>query len=279
MRFYYLRNMMNKAIKNWGLEMRRFLKRKSVDLPPSKKIPMDDLAALEQKLGVEFQDYSLLSRALTHRSYLNERPGMALEDNERLEFLGDAVLDFIVGSYLYHHYPEMDEGELTSLRAALVQAKSLALFARQLDLGQFMRLGYGEVENGGRERIPLLCASFEAVIGAMYLDQGLESVEKLVERLISPALIEIIASSSHKDAKSEFQVWAQAHYNITPRYQVAATSGPDHAKLFTVQVVLNEDVWGEGVGRSKQHAAQEAANQALLKAREVEDAPVGSSEQ
>lgn len=233
---------------------------------------MDELTVLEHKLGIRFHDYSLLSRALTHRSYLNENPDLALEDNERLEFLGDAVLDFVVGAYLYHHYPELDEGELTSLRAALVQAKSLASFARQLELGHFLRLGYGEAENGGRERIPILCAVFEAVIGAMYLDSGLADVEKLVERLISPALVEIIASSLHKDPKSEFQVWAQARYNITPHYKVVTTSGPDHAKVFTVQVHLHEEVWGQGAGRSKQRAAQEAAAQAIIKAKEIDAA-------
>lgn len=231
---------------------------------------MDDLTALEEKLGVQFRDYSLLSRALTHRSFLNENPGTTLEDNERLEFLGDAVLDFVVGAYLYHHYPEMDEGELTSLRAALVQARSLAAFARQLDLGVFLRLGYGEAESGGRERIPILCATFEAVVGAIYLDKGLEQVDKLVGPLIGPALVEIIAASLHKDAKSEFQVWAQAQYNITPRYEVAGSTGPDHAKSFTVQVKLHEDVWGEGAGQSKQQAAQKAAAQALARAIEID---------
>lgn len=232
---------------------------------------VDELVLLEEKLGVQFSDYSLLTRALTHRSFLNERPEASLEDNERLEFLGDAVLDFVVGAYLYHHYPEMDEGELTSLRAALVQAKSLAAFARELELGHFLRLGYGEAENGGRERIPILCATFEAVIGAVYLDQGLAPVEKLVARFISPALVEIIAESLHKDAKSEFQVWAQARYNITPRYDVVETSGPDHAKMFTVVVRVGDAVWGQGDGRSKQSAAQEAAIQAMAKVKELDE--------
>ena len=226
---------------------------------------------LEKNLNVHFNDYSLLVRALTHRSYLNEHPGEVLEDNERLEFLGDAVLDFIVGAYLYHRFPEMDEGELTSLRAALVRAKTLASFARELEIGRFLQLGYGEAENGGRERTPLLCASFEAVIGALYLDQGLPPVKSLVERLIGPALKEIMAASLHKDAKSEFQVWAQAKYNITPRYEVKGTSGPDHAKQFTVQVLLENEVWGEGTGRSKQIAAQAAAKVAMTKAETAVD--------
>ncbi len=232
---------------------------------------MSDYSALEANLGIKFKDYSLLSRALTHRSYLNENPSIALADNERLEFLGDAVLDFIVGAYLYHRFPEMDEGELTSLRAALVRAKTLADFARQLELGQFLQLGYGEAENGGRERVPILCATFEAVVGAMYLDQGLEKVEHLVERLVSPALVTIMASSLHKDAKSEFQVWAQARYNITPHYEVVDSSGPDHAKVFTVQVKLGNDVWGMGSGRSKRRAAQVAAAEAMQKAGDIDD--------
>ncbi|RMD50132.1 MAG: ribonuclease III [Candidatus Thermofonsia bacterium] len=222
-----------------------------------------ELNELENNLGIQFQDYSLLTRALTHRSYLNEHPENALEDNERLEFLGDAVLDFVVGAYLYHKFPEMDEGELTALRAALVRAKTLAEFAKALDIGRFLRLGYGEAESGGRERIPLLCASFEAVVGAMYLDQGLPAVEALIDRLIGPALDKILRESLHKDAKSEFQVWAQAEFNITPHYEVVRADGPDHAKVFTVQVKVGKDIWGEGKGPSKQKAAQAAAREAL----------------
>ncbi len=226
---------------------------------------MDDYSQLEKNLGLVFRDHSLLSRALTHRSFLNEHPDQALEDNERLEFLGDAVLDFIVGAYLYHHYPEMHEGDLTSLRAALVRARTLAEFAVALNLGHFLRLGYGEAENGGRERTPLLCATFEAVIGAMYLDQGIDAVQTLVEKLIRPALVEIIEQSKHIDAKSEFQVWSQAQFNITPHYRVVSSSGPDHAKVFNVQVLLKDEVWGEGPGRSKQKGAQAAAAVALQK--------------
>lgn len=232
---------------------------------------MNEYQSLEKNLQYTFSDYSLLDRALTHRSYLNENPVSTQQDNERLEFLGDAVLDFVVGAYLYHRYPEMDEGELTSLRAALVRAKTLAMFARQLDLGEVIRLGLGEAENGGRDRTPILCATFEAVVGAIYLDAGVEAVTPLVERLIGPALEEIIASSLHKDAKSEFQVWAQAQFNITPRYKVVNTSGPDHAKVFTTEVIVGDTVWGEGSGASKQRAAQAAAAQALAKTLEFEE--------
>jgi ribonuclease-3 len=232
---------------------------------------MDEgLPTLESLMGVQFNDYSLLTRALTHRSFLNENE-QVLQDNERLEFLGDAVLDFVVGAYLYNRLPEMDEGELTSLRAALVRADTLADFARQWRLGHFLRLGYGEGESGGRERTPILCATFEAVIGAIYLDQGLPTTQALVEKLIAPTLITILEESLHKDAKSEFQVWAQARYNITPHYEVVETSGPDHAKVFTVQVVVGERPWGAGQGRSKQNAAQAAAREALLKAEEFDE--------
>lgn len=232
---------------------------------------MDDFHILEQNLDVSFADYSLLLRALTHRSFLNENPGIALDDNERLEFLGDAVLDFVVGAYLYNHFPEMDEGELTSLRAALVKTGTLANFAQELDIDRFLRLGYGEEESGGRKRTPILCAAFEAVIGAIYLDQGLEKVEPLVEKLVGPALVQIRENSLHKDAKSEFQVWAQAQFNITPHYQVIASSGPDHARAFTVRVLVGDAPWGEGSGSSKQSAAQAAAGEALSKVEYLDD--------
>lgn len=224
---------------------------------------MEQLREFETILGVDFQDYSLLLRALTHRSFLNENPDELLEDNERLEFLGDAVLSFVVGAFLYNRFPEKNEGDLTSLRAALVRAKTLAQFARQIRLGEFLRLGVGEAENGGRERTPLLCAAFEAVVGAVYLDQGITAVKPLVEKLIEPALGTILSASLHKDARSEFQVWAQATYNVTPRYEVTGTAGPDHAKTFMVQVLVGEVAWGKGTGRSKQLASQAAAEAAL----------------
>lgn len=226
---------------------------------------MDDLKHLEERLGLRFDDYSLLSRAVTHRSYLNENLEQPLEDNERLEFLGDAVLDFIVGAYLYHRYPEMKEGELTMLRAALVRTETLADFGRALSLGEHLRLGYGEAESGGRDRPAILCGAFEAVVGAIFLDKGLSTVEMLVHSLISPALEEILAEATHRDAKSGFQIWAQGRYNITPRYKVIAAEGPDHAKIFTVAVLLEDKIWGEGRGRSKQSAAQVAAAKALEK--------------
>jgi ribonuclease-3 len=227
---------------------------------------MQELDSLEERLGVTFADRSLLVRALTHRSYLNENPDANEQDNERLEFLGDAVLDFIVGAYLYHRFPDMDEGELTALRAALVRTRTLAEFAQQMGIGGCLRLGYGEDESGGRERLPTLCAAFEAVVGAIYLDQGLDAVQPLVEMLAGPALERIMARSLHKDPKSEFQVWAQGEFNVTPHYEVVGEEGPDHDKWFTVEVLLGNDVWGRGEGRSKQAAAQAAAGNAMLRA-------------
>ena len=229
---------------------------------------LNEIRPIEKNLNITFSDYSLLDRALTHSSFLNENPQSVLEDNERLEFLGDAILDFIVGAYLYNRFPEMKEGELTSLRAALVRSSTLADFSRQLEIGSYLHLGFGEEENGGRERTPLLCAAFEAVIGAIYLDQGLEEVKILVEQLIAPKLADIREKSLHKDAKSEFQVWSQAKYNITPHYEVIDESGPDHAKTFTVRVMVGEEDWGTGSGTSKQGAAQTAARNAMERAQE-----------
>lgn len=227
---------------------------------------MNDIRSIEDTLGVRFNDYSLLSRALTHRSFLNENPGDALEDNERLEYLGDAVLDFVVAAYLYHRFPEMKEGELTMLRAALVRTRTLAAIARELSLGENLRLGHGEAESGGRDRLANLCAGFEAVVGALYLDQGLVVVEPWIHGLMAPQLQQIIAQSAHRDAKSEFQIWAQSRFNATPTYQVVDHEGPDHDKTFTVAVLVEDETWGIGQGSSKQKAAQVAASVALDKA-------------
>ncbi len=233
---------------------------------------MESLPPLEERLGYAFHDRSLLLRALTHRSFLNENPAEALEDNERLEFLGDAVLDFIVGDYLYNRFPEMDEGGLTRLRAALVRTDTLAQFARQLGLGDALRLGLGESENDGRRRSAMLCAAFEAVVGATYLDQGLDSVAALMQRLLPAMLERVLAQSLHKDAKSEFQIWAQGRFNITPHYEMLGSTGPDHNKRFTVRVMLREREWGVGSGRSKQAAAQDAAQDALARVEALVDA-------
>jgi len=222
-----------------------------------------DLDLVQERLNVRFNDLSLLLRALTHRSYLNEHPSDSLEDNERLEFLGDAVLDFVSGDWLYNRFPEMHEGRLTRLRAALVRTETLADFARQCHLGEALRLGRGEEESGGRDRQANLCRVFEAVVGAIYLDQGLETVREFVLPCFTPALERILDADLDKDAKSTLQEWSQAHLNLTPTYRTVRETGPDHAKHFTVEVVIGGQVYGQGSGRSKQAAAQEAAQAAL----------------
>ena len=231
---------------------------------------MTELSELEQNLGIVFRDKSLLQRALTHRSYLNEHPDFPLEDNERLEFLGDAVLDFLTGEYLYHRFPEMREGSLTSLRSALVRRSTLARFARQWNLGRHLLMGHGEAESGGRNRPGTLCAAFEAMTGALYLDQGLESVKHLIEPLILPEIAHTLQERSDKDAKSRLQEIAQARMHHTPRYTTVAESGPDHAKEFTVRVIIGGQAYGEGQGPSKQQAAQAAARAALPLLEEAE---------
>ncbi len=217
---------------------------------------------LAQRLNLPFTDWMLLGRALTHRSYLNEHPE-ALEDNERLEFLGDAVLDFVVGAWLYNRYPEMPEGDLTRMRSALVHTEQLAHFASLLNLGQAMRLGRGESQGGGRERPALLCDTFEAVIGALYLHAGVDAVIQFISPLLEEAAEDVLANHKAEDPKSQFQEWAQAQGFTTPIYQTRSATGPDHSKKFEVDVLVNGAVYGSGSGSSKQAAAKMAAQNAL----------------
>ena len=225
---------------------------------------MSSLADLQQQAGITFRNEELLRRALTHRSYLNEH-SEEREDNERLEFLGDAVLDFLVGAMLYNRFPEMQEGQLTRLRSALVRAEQLAALARQIDLGPHIRLGKGEDEAGGRERDTLLGDVFEAVLGGLYLDSGLDDVKVFVERLFMPVAIDIAREQTDVDAKSYFQEWAQSELNFTPQYVTVSAEGPDHEKTFTVEVRVRDEIYGTGTGRSKQAAARAAALDALRK--------------
>ncbi len=217
-----------------------------------------------RRLGLPFNDLLLLSRALTHRSYLNEHSD-AVEDNERLEFLGDAVLDFIVGAWLYNRYPEMPEGDLTRMRSLLVYTDRLAEFGRKIGLGAAMRLGRGEAQAGGRDRAPLLCDTFEAVIGALYLDAGIQAVLDFVSPLLDEASEEILARRRTEDSKSLFQEWAQGEGFSAPQYVTRSAVGPDHSKIFEVEAVINGKVYGSGHGPSKQAAAKAAALDALDK--------------
>jgi ribonuclease-3 len=227
-------------------------------------------AELAERLGLPTSNLRLLARALTHRSYVNEHADVP-EDNERLEFLGDAVLDFVVGAWLYNRYPEMAEGELTRMRSALVRTEQLAAFARELDLGPAMRLGRGETHGGGPERPALLCATFEAVVGAIYLDRGIEGVRHFVVPLLARTADAIVLQPDIYDAKSRLQEWAQSRRLSIPRYETRSAEGPDHAKTFVVDVYVNGDLVGTGSGPNKQVAAQNAAADALLQ-REVDSA-------
>jgi ribonuclease-3 len=222
-----------------------------------------DLGQLQKMLGVQFDDETLLRQALVHRSFLNENPQFELPSNERLEYLGDALLDFVVGEHLYDRYPEMDEGELTSLRAALIKASALAQFARSMDLGQYVYLSHGEDERGGRDRVGLLSDVFEALVAAIYLDRGLEKAREIILTLVEPAATRIMQGGLARDHKSRLQEWSQRELGVTPVYRTVSERGPDHAKEFTVEVLLGGEVHGRGVGRSKQAAAQSAAKEAL----------------
>jgi len=224
---------------------------------------MTDITKAEQALNLTFSDKALLQRALTHRSYINENPNYPLEDNERLEFLGDAILDFITGEYLYHRFPEMAEGQLTNFRSALVRTETLANFASDLNLGEFLYLGKGEEDGGGRKRKAILCDAFEAVIGALYLERGIDSTRQFVQQMIEPALKEILNADTQKDAKSRLQEVSQSHFQMTPTYRTIKEEGPDHAKEFTVEALVGDKSYGYGCGFSKQSAAQAAAEKAL----------------
>jgi ribonuclease-3 len=209
-----------------------------------------------------FKNRSLLLRALTHRSYINEHAD-AGEDNERLEFLGDAVMDFLSASFLYRRFPEMKEGGLTRMRAALVKTEHLADLAEAMSLGTQLRLGRGEEESGGRQRPTLLCDAFEAMIGAYYLDAGLDAVQSFVEPLFAAAAERILAGEKDVDAKSQFQEWAQAELGQTPHYTVLSVNGPDHQREYTVEVMVGSAAYGTGTGRNKSTATQAAARAAL----------------
>lgn len=214
------------------------------------------------RLGLTFQDISILSRALTHRSYMNENID-AIEDNERLEFVGDAVLDQIVATWLYHRFPESAEGHLTRLRSALVNKDQLAEFGIRIGVEKAVMLGRGEEEGGGRLRETLLCATFEAVIGALCLDNNLEVVREFMLPMLEDATTKILAVQGDKDPKSHLQEWAQSKQMETPSYNIVSEEGPDHNKMFEVDVIIDGETYGHGTGRSKQEASKTAARQAL----------------
>lgn len=224
---------------------------------------MKDFSKLEQKLGIKFSNKELLKQAFCHRSYINENPSAGLEHNERLEFLGDAVLELVVTEFLYQKYPKDPEGELTAWRAALVNADSLAKTARGLDFNDYLLLSRGESKDIGKARSFILANSFESFIGALYLDQGYQICEPFIKKHLIKKLPEIIKKGLYKDAKSHFQEQAQEKAGVTPNYKVLRESGPDHAKNFAIGVFLEDRLVAKGEGTSKQEAEIDAARNAL----------------
>ncbi len=226
---------------------------------------MKDFASLEKKLSLKFKNKDFLIQAFAHRSYLNENPDFYLGQNERLEFLGDAVLELITTEYLYNKYPENSEGELTNWRAALVNAKMLSEIANDLGINDFLLLSQGEEKELGRARQYILANTLEALIGAIYLDSGYSACEKFIKKNLIVKLPHIIETGLFKDAKSNFQEKAQERVEITPTYKVVKEWGPDHARSFIVGVFLKDESVAEGEGASKQEAEEEAAKKALEK--------------
>jgi ribonuclease III len=224
-----------------------------------------DLSRLEAILRSSFVDRTLLSSAVTHRSYLNENREVTHDHNERLEFLGDAVLELVVTDFLFRAYPEKAEGELTAIRAALVNTTMLSVTAERLGINDFMRLSRGESKDTGRARSYILANAFEAIVGAVYLDQGYDAARAFIERELLPRTTEIVEKRLWQDSKSRFQEKAQELFGTTPIYKTLKEEGPDHDRTFTIGVYAGKDLMAEGSGRSKQEAEQAAAQKALDK--------------
>jgi ribonuclease-3 len=222
-----------------------------------------DLVLLQEKIGITFTDLSLLELALVHSSYINENPGAAPASNERLEFLGDAVLGVVIAEKLYQDLPDSAEGELTSLRSALVRREMLAKIAEKISLGDSLSLGVGEEGGGGRRKPANLAGAFEALIAAIYLDQGLETARSFILRLFGSEMYLQAHQGAGTNYKSKLQEVMQAQRQITPGYHLVEATGPDHAKEFVVEVRIDGKVLGRGSGRSKKAAEMEAAKVAL----------------
>jgi len=226
---------------------------------------VDDQNELQKKLGVSFQQPELLTQALTHSSYANENPGVAPASNERLEFLGDAILGLIVAENLFRDFPGMSEGEMTRLRSILVKQETLARVAESIKLGNYLYLGKGEEASGGKDKPANLARALEAVVAAVYLDQGSAITEQLVLEILDAELLKTLYQGAIIDYKSQLQELLQAKTQQTPVYNLIETQGPDHNKNFTVEVRLGNDVLATGIGRSKKKAETEAAHIALEK--------------
>jgi ribonuclease-3 len=222
-----------------------------------------DVSKLEKLIEYEFKNKDLLKEALTHRSYLNENPRWPLSNNERLEFLGDAVLELVTTEVLFEKFPEEAEGKLTTYRAALVNYQMLAKLSNEIRLGDFLLMSKGEAKDTGRAREVILANAMEALIGALYLDGGYEEARRFVHRVVLPALGDVLSKKLYRDPKSLLQEKSQAEYKSTPIYKLLGESGPDHKKVFVVGVFIRDEKVAEGKGLSKQDAEVEAARKAL----------------
>lgn len=226
---------------------------------------MSDFAKFEETIGVTFNNKELIKRAFTHRSYINEHAGTGLKHNERLEFLGDAVLELAVTAYLFEKYANRPEGELTAFRSALVNTITIADAAEKLGANDFLLLSKGEAKDTGKARQYILANTFEAIIGAIYLDQGYDVAAKFIGEQLFHRIDEIVEKGLWKDAKSWVQEKAQEVYSVTPSYEIIEESGPDHDKTFTVAIFFDGKQVATGAGNSKQEAEQKAARAALEK--------------
>jgi ribonuclease III len=224
---------------------------------------LPDFAVFAEDIGYPFTNLDYLREAFTHRSYLNEHRGVSWPHNERLEFLGDAVLELVITEYLYKKYPKENEGRMTAYRSALVNTNSISDAANDLRMGDYLLLSKGEARDTGRARLAILANTFEAVIGAIFLDQGFEAAKRFITTALVPKLDDIIAQRTWQDAKSNFQEQAQEHVGITPHYNTIRELGPDHEKVFEIGVYIGDDLIATGQGKSKQDAEQAAARAAL----------------
>ena len=224
---------------------------------------MGDLVDLQKTLGISFNDLSLLEQAMVHSSYINENAGLSQSSNERLEFLGDAILGLIVAGKLYQDFPDLTEGEMTKLRSVLVRRDTLASVASTLRLGEYLYLGKGEEASGGRHKLPNLAGALEAMVAAVFLDQGLTITAELVLKLLGKELEKAVRQGTEIDYKSQLQELSQSRHRLTPNYRLIEEVGPDHDKRFTVEVTVGDNVLGRGSGKSKKLAEIEAAHSAL----------------
>lgn len=224
---------------------------------------MDDYKDLEKKIKIKFKDKALLKKAFIHKSYMNEYRGEDLEDNERLEFLGDAVLELAATRHLFNNHPDQSEGQMTAFRSALVKGKHLAQVAIELELGKYLFLSHGEEKSGGRSKKYILANTVESLIGAIYLEHGYDGAEKFIKTFILQKLDDIIENDLHIDSKTRFQEIAQEKVGFTPHYELIKDEGPDHDKEFTMGAYIDDELIAEGKGSSKQKAEEDAAKHAL----------------